>query len=363
MLISASFKANTEMLKFRAEGNHTDTEIYNKLMEVIGDNNLEEVGFGFLREMATNKQTLLNLKTTTTNPETHNKLIQQYITGDLTQQGILDAMTKQELSASDAYNLFNAMESKNKEDFKEQLDALNHLYFNKTPVYDLGDKEREGLLQGVYKTISNSDMTYQQKVNELERIKGVAEFINEENEFNKSVNPKKLLTASYMKTLRFKDHNTREAQMALAQMGLFKNQLGWKDSNIKVTSAMNSSRTVTLSDGTVKKAPHTGTDIQTYQGRAIYSPYDVTVIASGYESSMGNYVLLQLKGGKGYIKMMHLQQAHLPKEGTEIKAGALLGHVGNTGHVTNKETGVLHVEFFDKQMKIKNPAEFKRKNW
>jgi murein DD-endopeptidase MepM/ murein hydrolase activator NlpD len=359
---SALLRANVKLLEFMTTGKRTDTEILNKAYELIESEGLEEVGFSFLHSVVGNKQTLLALQTTTTDPDTHNDLITKYITGDLSQDDIENALKNKKLSASDAYTLFNQMESKSKEDFKEQIDAINHLYINPKSVYDIGEEKKAEMATGTYEIISDTTLTNQEKARELERIKKIGEDIVADQENNKSKDPLKLLTASYMKTQKFKDHNKGEAQRALVRMRMFKNGVGWNDSNIQVTSAMQANRTVTLSDGTVKEQAHTGTDIATWNGRQIYAPYNVTVLASGHTPSTGNYLLLSVDGGKGYIKMMHLQQANLPKAGTKIGAGQKLAHVGNTGHVTNKDTGVLHIEFFDKAMRIQNPAQFKRWN-
>lgn len=56
---------------------------------------------------------------------------------------------------------------------------------------------------------------------------------------------------------------------------------------------------------------------------------------------MGNYLLFRCEGG-GYIKLMHLQAANLPKAGTLFIEGRPLAHVGDTGFVNTKGTGILH---------------------
>lgn len=120
---------------------------------------------------------------------------------------------------------------------------------------------------------------------------------------------------------------------------------------------MQASRTVTGTNGKTVTREHKGTDVSTYTGRAIYAPKTGEVIASGYEKSMGNYVLFKCENG-GYIKLMHLQAANLPKAGTHFIEGSRLAHVGNTGFVNTKDSGVLHIECFDKRMRLVDPKQF-----
>ena len=213
------------------------------------------------------------------------------------------------------------------------------------------------MTKAVYDTIADKELTKAEKAQALMRIKGVAEHMQEQKEVNESKDPRKLITASYMKTQKAHNQTPQEAQRYLAQMGLFKNQMGWKDSNIKVSSPMQASRTVTGTDGKTVTREHKGTDVSTYTGRAIYAPKTGEVIASGYEKSMGNYVLFKCQSG-GYIKLMHLQAANLPKAGTHILEGSRLAHVGNTGFVNTKDSGVLHIECFDKRMRLVDPKQF-----
>ena len=181
--------------------------------------------------------------------------------------------------------------------------------------------------------------------------------MSSEKQTNESKDPRKLLTASYMKTQHAHNQSAQEAQRYLAQLGLFRNQSGWKDSNIKVSSPMQASRTVTDTNGNTVTREHKGTDIPTYLGRTIVAPKTGEVIASGYEESMGNYLLFRCESG-GYIKLMHLQAANLPKAGTYFVEGKPLAHVGNTGFVDTKETGILHVECFNKRMQLVDPKQF-----
>lgn len=358
-LEKASLAANAEIFSVLADPTKSDAEKKQKTMEIIEANGMEAIGFNFLQKVVNDKQTMLNLNTTQTNPEVYENLMRRSITGELTQNDILTAVDNKQLGAADANSLFKSLQSDAQQSYSEQLSALKELYLDANPTIELGDTQKRDLTKAVYDTISNPNLTKAEKAQALMRIKGVAEHMQEQKEVNESKDPRKLLTAPYMRTQKAHDQSPQEAQRYLAQMGLFKNQMGLKDSNIKVSSPMQSSRTVTGTDGKTVTRDHKGTDVVTYIGRAIYAPKTGKVIASGYEESMGNYVLFECENG-GYIKLMHLQAANLPKAGTHIIEGSRLAHVGNTGFVTTKDTGILHIECFDKRMRLVDPKQFIR---
>ena len=108
---------------------------------------------------------------------------------------------------------------------------------------------------------------------------------------------------------------------------------------------------VTLSNGALVNRPHKGYDITgaNYQmGRAIYAPMNGRVVGvyQGKNNGAGNIVIIRCDNGK-YMKLMHLQTAGLPEIGTLCDTNTVIGHIGNTGAVTNKKKGSLHVEFYD----------------
>lgn len=356
-LEKASLTANAEIFKFMTEGNKSDAEIENKAMEIIEAGGMEAVGFTFLHKIVGDKATLLALRTTQTSPEIYEELQRKYITGTLSQNDILIALDNKQLSAKDATLLFNTMESKAKETYAEEFKAIKELYLDTNATYDLGTKNKTAITKAVFDITSNSELSKADKAQALIRIKGVAEHMQTQQEIINSKDPTKLLTAEYMKTQKVHNQSIQEAQRYLAKLGLLRNQMGNKDTNIKVTSSMQEGRRVTLADGTTQIADHKGTDITTGLGRTIYTPKTGRVVASGYEKSMGNYVLFECAGG-GYIKLMHLQSLNLPAAGTHLLEGTPLALVGNSGNVTTKNTGILHVECFDKRMRLVDPKQF-----
>jgi murein DD-endopeptidase MepM/ murein hydrolase activator NlpD len=361
-LEKASLNAYAEIYSTMADPNKTLAEKKQKAMEIIEANDMEAVGFDFLHKVANDEKTLLTLETAQTDPRVYEKLIQSYIAGELSQDEVLAASKAGQLGANDAYNLFKSLRTDDRKDCTTKLTYLNKRYLADNPDVDLGvDEEgnsnQDKIRKAVFEITTDDNLTPAEKNRRLEDTARVAQYMEEQQELVHSADPMKLLTLQYMKTQKVESQSIADAQRSLAKMGMFQNQLGFNDTNIKVTSAMQKDREVTLSDGTRQTANHTGTDVATYSGRVVYAPRTGTVIASGYEKSMGNYVLFKCADG-GYVKLMHLQTADLPKAGTFRSKGTPIGRVGNTGNVTTKDTGVLHVECFNKRMKLVNPEEF-----
>jgi len=102
----------------------------------------------------------------------------------------------------------------------------------------------------------------------------------------------------------------------------------------------NSSISRGVSDG------HRGVDFAAAMNTPIYSPFEGKVVASAYDpdriictnnaggndenGSMGNFVLMQLPNGN-YATFMHMVEGPAVRTGELVKAGQLLGKVGNTG--------------------------------
>ena len=363
-LEKASLAANKEIFEYLADPTKTDAEILSKAYEIIEAGGMEAIGMDYLKQIAGDKQTLLNLRTTQTNPEIHQGLMRKYIAGELSQADILEAVDNKQLDVKDASALFKSLQSEERRENKELITQLSKRYLADKPEVELGLSEdgtsnRDIIAQAVFDA-SDPNLSKVEQQKRLKDTKRIAQYMEETHRKNTSSDPSKLLTSAYMSTQknRIKVQDMQETQRALAKMGMLKNQANWNDSNIKVSSVMDKDRKVTLSDGRVVNRPHYGTDISTYTGRQIYAPYTGKVIASGHNETMGNYILFERADGKGFIKLMHLQAADLPRAGTTLFKGKPMAHVGNTGDVTNKNTGCLHIECFDSSMRLVDPVKF-----
>lgn len=77
---------------------------------------------------------------------------------------------------------------------------------------------------------------------------------------------------------------------------------------------------------------HNGIDIGAAYGSDIVAAYEGTVVAAAYDSSMGNYVMID-HGGELYTVYMHCS-SFVTSVGAKVKAGQSIAKVGSTGRST-----------------------------
>ena len=77
---------------------------------------------------------------------------------------------------------------------------------------------------------------------------------------------------------------------------------------------------------------HNGVDMAAPGGSPILAAYDGEVIASGYNSSMGNYIMINHGGGLITI-YMHASALYV-SQGTMVARGEKIAAVGTTGRST-----------------------------
>lgn len=86
---------------------------------------------------------------------------------------------------------------------------------------------------------------------------------------------------------------------------------------------------------------HEGQDMMAPKGTPIISPTDAVVTSVGDGESSGKYVSTANPGGESF-RYMHLDTVANIKRGTRLKAGDLIGTVGDTG---NAPEGAYHLHF------------------
>ncbi len=80
------------------------------------------------------------------------------------------------------------------------------------------------------------------------------------------------------------------------------------------------------------KMMHNGIDLAAASGSSILAAYNGTVVAADYNSSMGNYIMINHGGGL-YTIYMHCSSLGVSK-GQDVQAGTRIGAVGSTGRST-----------------------------
>jgi murein DD-endopeptidase MepM/ murein hydrolase activator NlpD len=105
---------------------------------------------------------------------------------------------------------------------------------------------------------------------------------------------------------------------------------------------------------TRRRAHHAGIDIKNRTGTKIMATADGTVVTRGYNSSFGNYVVLD-HGNDFKTRFFHLQKSIVQK-GEKVSRGQVIGHLGSTGRSTGPH---LHYEIIYQKKNI-DPLRFMR---
>ena len=96
---------------------------------------------------------------------------------------------------------------------------------------------------------------------------------------------------------------------------------------------------------------HNGVDFAAPSGTAILAAYSGNVVAASYNSSMGNYVMIDHGDGL-YTIYMHASKLYV-STGQSVSKGATIAAVGSTGRSTGP-----HLHFYcEKQRQLRQPVE------
>jgi len=92
---------------------------------------------------------------------------------------------------------------------------------------------------------------------------------------------------------------------------------------------------------------HYGTDFgyNKYLGEPVFAAHDGKIEIEGYDSLLGNYVILRYSEGKNTIinRYLHLKNRAIVKKGDTVKQGEIIGYMGTTGRSTAVH---LHFEYW-----------------
>lgn len=96
-------------------------------------------------------------------------------------------------------------------------------------------------------------------------------------------------------------------------------------------------------DGLGAGRGHQGQDVFAKCGTKIVAARGGTVQVSAYNSTAGNYVVIDgRKTGNDYV-YMHMEPRGMPREGAKVKTGDVIGYESDTGRVTGCH---LHFELW-----------------
>lgn len=92
---------------------------------------------------------------------------------------------------------------------------------------------------------------------------------------------------------------------------------------------------------------HYGLDLGwiNYKGEPIICAHDGKVVTEGYDSGLGNYIVICFREGNNIIinRYLHLKNRALVKKGMTVKQGIVLGYMGETGYADGVH---LHFEYW-----------------
>jgi murein DD-endopeptidase MepM/ murein hydrolase activator NlpD len=351
-----SEQANREFFQTLIKNPNMTSQDYENLVFSLAEKyGLEENGLSFLSGLTSTRATLNNLRTTTTDPDTWQNLGMKLATGELTTNDIGEAMQSGTLNVDDGLKLFDRLEKdkakaktltdKNVQNHMQQLKLdINGNGKNIKPVYskDIGNRlwQQAEELQSQYE---QGNIDYNTFNNELAKLKTVNTRIQE---IEKSQgNLSQMLNSPEISEQAWREAHDMECYNAVKKLGLMRNNRGLTEKNTTVVSAPSKNRIITV-NGKKQSRPHKGYDLAgAYNGRALYSPDNGTVVFSGMVGTYGNVTMIQTNDGR-YVKIAHMQSAGLLPKGTKVNSNTVIGYVGNTGNADS--TGCVHVEFFNK---------------
>lgn len=319
-------------------------------------------------DLASGRKTITQLTSIPSDPETKMLLGAGVADGTASREDIAEAMREGKLSFEDgAAMLGQMMSQEQKEKTKADKRVTEHIK-NTTNEY-LKDNKQTGIRAKL--RASDTKEWLLKEMNDLQTQYEQGKISYEE--FNNALSERKQIALQYEEAKRKGEAVSAMAKgyddlratpqisdaqwntvdyasdlYALRRMGLVRNNVGGKDNTLKVISTPQKYRP---SSG----GRHTGFDLgsrNTIMGSAVYAPMEGEVVGVliGENGGMGNMVLIRCSNGK-LIKYMHLQRTGLPRLGTQVTKDSVIGHVGNTGAVQNKQAGSLHVEFYDSDHK------------
>lgn len=330
-------------------------------MNVIQAHNLEgSGGLSFLSNIASTKNYLLSLQNVETDPTVAQEFMAQAAAGELDYAEFSQAVNDGQINYKEVPSFMNrdkAVKEQLEGQFNDEFKAFTKNYLTKggsyyTQIPSEVRKSAQGASISIQDKLIRKEMTPQEATAALRKLKDEAIPNMILNKQIQDKNNKLIIQGSYRRTVNIPQGNTDKALKAIVDMGIVRNSQGVRANNITIADKPTADRN---NDG-ITNDKHLGFDIGgVYLGQPIYPPQNGTIIASGWEETMGNYAVLQMRNG--YMLVQHL--LHPVEADRIIGRNVVLGYVGNTGRVSEsgKANGCLHVEFWDKDLNLLYPEK------
>jgi len=337
----------------------SNTDVLAKTQEIVGKYGLEELGFNFMNQMASDKKTLMDMMEVESDPSVLQEFGAKAALGTLTGEEVNQAILDGKLNWKEGLQFSDRLNREAKADAQAVKTSYNDLHtkLGKNGLYG----QALGADSQTVKDISNAanqliiDMNEGKKTPEevkagmqqLERIAQAKAQLKNVQATNDSF----LLNANYIKSQQAPAYNAETAIVAFKQLGLERGNVGQKIKP-QVTSRPNDNRVIKG-----KPAPHKGYDLAATLETNIHSaPMDGVVIYAGFARDFGNYAVIKYNNGT-YMRVGHLSTSTSHLQGKRIPAGSYIGKAGSTGFSTGTH---LHVDFWDKNRRIISAERFTR---
>lgn len=345
----SSQEAMKELYKWTKDNpNAGYAEVLQQTQAVVQKYKLEEVGFSFIKNMAGNKETLVEMLGVHSDPLTLQTLGAKAALGILTREEVEQAVSSKSLNWKEGLALADRIDKENKEELQGVKEKYKRLETNLKPkgLYGsaLSSKDVEELQKAsnsIATQMNKGEITHDEankKFDDLDRI-AIAKM---NVKANKNKNEDLLLNATYIRSQKAIRYDKAEAEKALQDLGILRGAYG-QPLKATITSGPNEARIVKGQINTHTNSYDVGATLQT----SVHSlPKKGVVIRAGKLNDFGNFVIIRYEDGT-YVRMGHLSTSTGHLLNKVIPEGGYIGKAGSSG----MSTGVhLHVDFWNRNL-------------
>jgi murein DD-endopeptidase MepM/ murein hydrolase activator NlpD len=344
---------------FKNNQNADPKTIQENAIGLINKYGIDENGLSFLNDDARTRGVMTSLKEVESNNEVLQEFGRKAANGTLTGQEIGEALQNKKINWQDGLQFIDRLNRETKQEVREfesvarDFDSKmkkDGIYGKSLKLTEYDSKLRNERNQ-ITIDLNEGRITAEQakaKIADLDRIANSIKTMRE----NRNKNYSLLTNANYVKNQSYPKYQFESASNAFKTLGLIRGGYGQRIKG-NITSGINPNRTI---NGV--KRPHRGYDIGANEGTPIRNcNMSGQVVASGFQDSMGNFVVVKYNNGT-YARYMHLKNSTSHLQNKTLLANQQFGYVGSTGSgVTGPH---LHVDFWNKNMELINVETFSK---